>query len=371
MDFDFSDDQQALRDAVAKWVEKSYDFERRRKIVEGGGFDRAVYNELAELGLAGIYVSEEHGGLGMGPVEAMVVLEELGRGIVTEPLAQAFVTNALIQTHGSDQVKAAWLPKIASGEALVVLAQQERKARYRLDVCEAKAAKTSSGYALTALKNIVPAGDQADAFVVPALLDGKLALFVVERAAQGVTTRGYLTQDESRAADVRLDGAPGQLITADGLAALTYAVDVGIACACAEGVGAMEQTLRLTTDYMNQRKQFGVVIASFQALRHRVADMKMQLELARSMSYYASLKLNAPEAERRQALSRAKVQLGQSLRFVGQQSVQLHGGIGVTDEYAGSHYFKRLTQLEMTFGDSLHHLGEVSSRMTDTAGVFA
>ncbi len=371
MDFDFSDDQQALRDAVAKWVEKSYDFERRRKIVEGGGFDRAVYNELAELGLAGIYVSEEHGGLGMGPVEAMVVLEELGRGIVTEPLAQAFVASALIQAHGSDQVKAAWLPKIASGEALVVLAQQERKARYRLDVCEAKAVKTSSGYALTALKNIVPAGDQADAFVVPAMLDGKLALFVVERAAQGVTTRGYLTQDESRAADVRLDGAPGQLLTADGLAALTHAVDVGIACACAEGVGAMEQTLRLTTDYMNQRKQFGVVIASFQALRHRVADMKMQLELARSMSYYATLKLNAPEAERRQALSRAKVQLGQSLRWVGQQSVQLHGGIGVTDEYAGSHYFKRLTQLEMTFGDSLHHLGEVSSRMTDTAGVFA
>ena len=371
MDFDFSDDQQALRDAVAKWVEKSYDFERRRKIVESGGFDRAVYNELAELGLAGIYVSEEHGGLGMGPVEAMVVLEELGRGIVTEPLAQAFVASALIQAHGSDQVKAAWLPKIASGEALVVLAQQERKARYRLDVCEAKAVKTSSGYALTALKNIVPAGDQADAFVVPALLDGKLALFVVERAAQGVTTRGYLTQDESRAADVRLDGAPGQLLTADGLAALTHAVDVGIACACAEGVGAMEQTLRLTTDYMNQRKQFGVVIASFQALRHRVADMKMQLELARSMSYYASLKLNAPEAERRQALSRAKVQLGQSLRFVGQQSVQLHGGIGVTDEYVGSHYFKKLTQLEMTCGDTLHHLGQVSQRMTDTAGVFA
>ena len=133
----------------------------------------------------------------------------------------------------------------------------------------------------------------------------------------------------------------------------------------------MEQTLRLTTGYMNQRKQFGVVIASFQALRHRVADMKMQLELARSMSYYATLKLGADEAERRQALSRAKVQLGNSMRYVGQQSVQLHGGIGVTDEYAGSHYFKKLTQLEMSYGDTLHHLGEVSSRMNDSAGVFA
>ena len=371
MDFDFSDDQQALRDAVAKWVEKSYDFERRRRIVEAGGFDRGVYNELAELGLAGIYVSEDNGGLGMGPVEAMVVLEELGRGIACEPLAQAFITSATIQAYGADDLKQQWLPRIASGEAMVVLAHQERKARYRLDVCEAKAAKAGSGYTVTALKNIVPAGDQADAFMVPAMLDGKLALFMVERSAQGVSTRGYLTQDEARAADLKLDSAPAQLLTTNGLAALTFAVDVGITCACAEGVGAMDKTLAMTVEYMNQRKQFGVVIASFQALRHRVADMKMQLELARSMSYYASLKLGEPEADRRQALSRAKVQLGQSMRFVSQQSVQLHGGIGVTDEYAGSHYFKKLTQLEMTYGDTMHHLGEVSARMQETAGVFA
>ena len=371
MDFDFSDDQQALRDAVAKWVDKGYDFERRQKIVQAGGFDRGVHNELAELGLTGIYVGEDHGGLGMGPVEAMVVMEELGRGIVVEPVAQSFVTGALIQAYGGNDVKTEWLPKIASGEALVVLAHQERKARYRLDVCEAKAVQSGAGYVLTALKNIVPAGDQADAFVVPAQLDGQLALFLVERSASGVSTRGYLTQDEARAADVKLDNAPAQLITTDGLTALTHGVDVGIACACAEAVGAMEQTLQLTVEYMNQRKQFGVVIASFQALRHRVADMKMQLELARSMSYYATLKLNAPEDERRQAISRAKVQLGQSMRFVGQQSVQLHGGIGVTDEYVGSHYFKKLTQLEMTYGDTLHHLGEVSARMNETGGVFA
>ena len=371
MDFDFSEDQLALRDAVAKWVDKSYDVERRKQIVAAGGFDRGAYNALAELGLTGIYVGEEHGGLGMGPVEAMVVLEELGRGIVCEPLAQAFVTSAVIQAHGNNEVKSAWLPKIASGEALVVLAQQERKARYRLDVCEAKAVKSGTRYALTAIKNIVLAGDKADAFVVPAMLDGKLALFLVERSAKGVATRGYPTQDEARAADVKLDGAPAQLITPEGLTALTHAADIGIACACALGVGAMDRTLKLTTEYMNQRKQFGVPIASFQALRHRVADMKMQLELARSMSYYATLKLGAPEAERRQALSRAKVQLGQALRFVGQQSVQLHGGIGVTDEYIGSHYFKYLTQLELCWGDTLHHLGQVSEHMQDTAGVFA
>lgn len=370
MDFDFSEDQQALRDAVAKWVEKSYDFERRRKIVERGGFDRDVYNELAELGLTGLYISEENGGLGMGPVEAMVVMEELGRGIVCEPLAQALISGSVIQAFGAESTRP-WLSRIAGGEALVVLAHQERKARYKLEVCEARAEKAGDAYSVTGLKNIVPAGDHADAFIVPAMLDGRMALFLVERAASGVTTRGYHTQDEARAADLKLDSAPAQLITAEGLTALTYAVDLGIACACAEGVGAMEKTLALTVDYMNQRKQFGVVIASFQALRHRVADMKMQLELARSMSYYASLKLGQPEIERRQAVSRAKVQLGQSLRFVGQQSVQLHGGIGVTDEYVGSHYFKKLTQLEMTYGDTLHHLGEVSARMQETAGVFA
>ena len=150
---------------------------------------------------------------------------------------------------------------------------------------------------------------------------------------------------------------------------LELAVDIGIAAVCAEAVGVMDKTLAITVEYMNTRKQFGVAISSFQALRHRVADMKMQLELARSMSYYASLKLNAPADERTRALARAKYQLGVSMRFVGQQAVQLHGGIGVTDEYIVSHYFKKLTQLELTFGDTLHHLGEVSSHMPETAGV--
>jgi alkylation response protein AidB-like acyl-CoA dehydrogenase len=161
------------------------------------------------------------------------------------------------------------------------------------------------------------------------------------------------------------------LVTSYGQKAVEHAVDIGIAATCAEGVGVMDMTLATTVAYMNTRKQFGVAIASFQALRHRVADMKMQLELARSMSYYASLKLNAPAPERRAAQARAKYQLGNSMCFVGQQAVQLHGGMGVTDETIVSHYFKKLTQLEMTFGDSLHHLGEVADRMQDTAGVFA
>ena len=371
MDFDFSDDQEQLRDAVRKWVDKGYSFERRTAAVKAGGFDRAAYTELAELGLTGLYIAEDDGGMGMGPTEGMVVMEELGRGMVLEPLAQTLIAGAVLSGYASAAVKAAWLPKISSGEALVVLAHQEQAARYHLEVCKANAVATGDAWALTATKSIVPAGDQADAFLVPAMVNNTQALFLVERSATGVTTRGYVTQDGSRAAEVTLANTPATLVTLDGLAALEHAVDIGIACACAEAVGVMDKTMALTADYMNTRKQFNVVISSFQALRHRMADMKMQLELGRSMSFYACLKLNAPADERRRAMARAKYQLGNSMRFVGQQSVQLHGGIGVTDEYIGSHYFKKLTQLEMTYGDTLHHLGEVSERMQDTAGVFA
>ncbi len=371
MDFNFSDDQEQLRDAVRKWVDKGYDFERRRATEAAGGFSRDAWDELAGLGLAGLYIPEDDGGMGMGPVEGMVVMEELGRGIVLEPLAQALIAGAVLAGYAGADLKENWLPRIAGGQALVSLAYQERRARYRLDVCEAKAVAAGDGHTLTGTKSIVAAGDQADAFIVPTQLDGQIALFLVERAASGVEARGYGLQDGSRGAEVVFDKAAAALITKDGLAALEHAVDIGIAATCAEAVGVLDKTLDVTVEYMNQRKQFGVTIATFQALRHRVADMKMQLELARSMSYYATLKLNAPAAERRQAVSRAKYQLGQSMRFVGQNAVQLHGGIGVTDEYIASHYFRKLTQMEMTFGDSLHHLGEVSARMNDTAGVFA
>ena len=371
MDFDFSDDQTQLRDAVRKWVDKGYDFERRRSIERAGGFSREAYNELAELGLCGLYISEDDGGLGMGPVEGMVVMEELGRGIVLEPLAQSLIAGGVLSGYAGAELKAAWLPKIASGEALVVLAHQERAARYHLDRCQATASPTSTGWEVSGLKNMVAAGDHADAFLVPAVAQGKMALFLVEGQAQGVSIKAYGTQDGSRAADLSLHKASAQLVTLDGLTALEHAVDIGLAAACAEAVGVMDKTMDVTVEYMNTRKQFNTALATFQALRHRVADMKMQLELGRSMSYYASLKLNAPTAERRRAIARAKYQLGTSMRFVGQQAVQLHGGIGVTDEYIVSHYFKKLTQLEITLGDSLYQLGQVSANMQDTAGVFA
>ena len=370
MDFDFNDEQTQLRDACQRWVDKAYTFERRRGIVREGGFSAQAYQELAELGLTALFVPTAQEGLGMGPVEAMVVMQALGQGLVVEPLAQTLLCSAVLAQHADAELQNQWLPRIASGEALVVLAHQEPRARYKLDHCDTQAAPQGHGFVLTGHKSGVPAGDRAQSWIVPATLRGELALFLVDATAPGAHTRGYLTQDGARGAELTLKDTPARCITTHGRDVLAQAIDMGIALTCAEAVGVMDQTLATTAEYLQTRKQFGVPIASFQALRHRIADMKMQLELARSMSYYATLKLQAPDAQRRQALSRAKVQLGQSMRFVGQHAIQLHGGSGVTDEYIVGHYFQRLTQIEMSFGDTLHHLSEVSQGMQEMAGVF-
>ena len=375
MDFDFTEDQESLRDAVRRWVDKGFGFERRHALAKAGGATRAVYAELVDLGLTGLAVPEAHGGMGFGAIEAMVVSEELGRGLVNAPFVHGALVAPALLAAAPEAVQAQWLPTVADGSALVVLAHQERQARYRLQHVTTRATATGGGWTLSGHKSVVPAGDEADAFVVPARISGAddsrsgIGLFLVERAAASVS--GYPTQDGARAAEVALKGAAATLICEEGIDVLETAADIALAAQCAEAVGLMDRLVAITVDYMNQRKQFGVAIASFQALRHRIADVKMQLELGRSMSYYASLTLGRPPEQRRRAVSQARVQLGQSMRFVGQQCIQIHGGIGVTDEYVASHYFKRLTMLEMSFGDTLHHLGEVSARMQDTAGVFA
>ena len=375
MDFDFTEDQESLRDAVRRWVDKGFGFERRHALAKAGGATRAVYAELVDLGLTGLAVPEAHGGMGFGAIEAMVVSEELGRGLVNAPFVHGALVAPALLAAAPEAVQAQWLPTVADGSALVVLAHQERQARYRLQQVTTRATAAGGGWTLSGHKSVVPAGDEADAFVVPARISGAddsrsgIGLFLVERAAASVS--GYPTQDGARAAEVALKGAAATLICEEGIDVLETAADIALAAQCAEAVGLMDRLVAITVDYMNQRKQFGVAIASFQALRHRIADVKMQLELGRSMSYYASLTLGRPPEQRRRAVSQARVQLGQSMRFVGQQCIQIHGGIGVTDEYVASHYFKRLTMLEMSFGDTLHHLGEVSARMQDTAGVFA
>jgi len=379
MDFDFSDDQEMLRDSVRKWVDKAYTFERRREIVKAGGFSKDAWREIAELGLTGLYVPEAQGGMGFGPIDAMVVMEELGRGIVVEPYAAVSLVAASLLTAGHAPSSELWLQGIAEGKELVVLAHQERASRYQLAHVETTAKNAGGTWQLNGTKTLVPAGAHAGAFIVPARVSGAvgdaagIALFLVSRGESGVKVRGYPTQDGACAADLALTNADAiELLGAGGaFGVLEHAIDIGIAALCAEAVGAMDKLVAVTIEYMNTRKQFGVAIGTFQALRHRVADVKMQLELARSMSYFASLKLNEPAPARRRALAQAKLQLGQSMRFVGQQCIQLHGGIGVTDEYIASHYFKRLTVMEMSYGDTMHQLGEVSARMQNTAGVFA
>ena len=379
MNFEFSDDEQQLSEAVQRFVERGYTFERRTAIAKAGGFSAEAWGEIAELGLLGLGTSEDDGGMAMGPVAAMLALEALGRGLVLEPVAAVALVAASVIARAPADVRANWAPRLASGEARVVLAYQERAARYRLERVDTRAVAAGDAWKLSGTKSIVPIGDQADAFVVSARVSGAdddaagVALFLVERAAAGVRTQGYALQDGSRAAEVFLADAPATLLVPAGPAfgALEQAVDIGIAALAAEAVGAMDKLFDLTVDYLNTRKQFGVAIGTFQALRHRLADMKMQLELARSMSYYATLKLGEEPAVRRRAVAQAKVQLGQSARYLGQQAIQLHGGIGMTDEYIGSHYFKRLTTMEMQFGDTMHHIGEVSARMLETAGVFA
>jgi alkylation response protein AidB-like acyl-CoA dehydrogenase len=379
MDFEFNDDQAALREAVSRWVEKGYDFERRRAITKAGGFSRDAWGELAELGLLGLALPEASGGMGFGAVEAMVVMEELGRGMELEPYAAVALVAAPLLAASTAPEAAKLAQGVADGSAIVVLAHQERGARYDLAKVETRAERDPSGaWRISGAKSIVPAGEHADAFIVPARVSGckddpkGVALFLVERGAS-VTLRGYPTQDGACAAELTLAQSPAiELIAAgQGFDALEAAIDRGIAAVAAEAVGVMDKFVALTVEYMNTRKQFGVAIGTFQALRHRIADVKIQLELARSMSYFASLKLGEPPAARRRALSQAKVQLGHSMRFVGQQCIQLHGGIGMTDEYVGSHCFKRLTMIELAYGDTLHHIGEVSAHLQDTAGVFA
>lgn len=374
MDFEFTEDQIALRDTVAKWAQRDFPFSRRHKLALDGGYTAEVYAELAALGLTALAIPEDFGGLGMSAVDAMVVMEELGRGLINAPLtAGALVVPALL-TDGDQDIASFWLPKIAEG-CYLAPALQERKSRYDLANISTTANESNGEYRLSGQKSVVPAADEAEAFIVSARISGAtsdtdgIGLFLVESKLNGLDVKAYPTHDGARAGELILNDVNATLINADAWETLQKANDVGIAAACAEGVGVMDVFSAMTAEYMKTRKQFGVPLSSFQALTHRLADVAMQQELGRSMSYFASLKLDEATPIRRRALSQAKVQLGKSMRFVGESCVQLHGGIAVTDEYMGSHYFKRLTMLEMAYGDTQHHLGEVSDRMLMTAGV--
>ncbi|HUS25584.1 MAG TPA: acyl-CoA dehydrogenase family protein [Candidatus Binatia bacterium] len=371
MDFTLTGEQQQLRDTLLRYVQKDYNFDHRRAILKSAeGISRDAWKQLAEMGITALGLPEEHGGIAGNALDTALVMEVLGRGLVVEPYFATVVLGArLIALAGSAAQQAALLPQVAAGERLLALAHLEAASRYETTPVAATAKKQGTGYVLNGTKTVVLHGAQADTLIVSARTAGQprdtagLSLFLVDRKAAGVAVQDHRTHDGQRAAEITLKNAPGELLGAEGAGhgPLEHALDHGIAALCAEAVGAMGAAIEITLAYVKQRKQFGVAIGSFQALQHRMADMFMAAETARSMMYLAASKADVTDAAaRRRALSAAKAHVGQAARYVGQQAVQLHGGIGVTDEAAISHYFKRLTLIDLTLGDADHHLGRFS-----------
>jgi alkylation response protein AidB-like acyl-CoA dehydrogenase len=349
MDFDFNEDQRALADTVQRFVTKDYTFEKRRAILDSGaGWSREVWQALADLGVLALNIDGDHGGLGYGPQETGLVMGAFGAGLLLEPyLAAAVIAPALVRRNASADFQEEWLPNIAAGEAVVVLAHADARG----------AAVTESNSKLSGRKAVVAHGGCADLLLVSArTADGGTGLFAVTPGAEGVALRDYPTLDGQRAADLVLNNAPARKVGA-GDTAIEAALDIGLAALCSEAVGIMEATVAATTDYLKTRQQFGQPIGRFQALQHRMADMLLHLEQARSMSYLAAMHCTSEDTSARQrSLSAAKVTIGQACRFIAQNAVQLHGGMGMTDELMLSHWFKRLTAIEMSFGDTDAHL---------------
>ncbi len=370
MDFDLTEEQRLLDETVRRVVKDAYDIpKRKRYMAEPGGFSRELWARYAELGLLGLPFAEAEGGFGGSAVETMIVMESFGRGLVVEPfLASVVLVGGLVALAGSAAQRQAILPQVAAGKLLLAFAHGERQARYTLSDVATTAKRDGGGFVLRGDKGVVLNGDSADLLAVSARTAGGgrerdgISLFLVDAKAKGVERRAYPTVDGLRSAEVALAdvrvGADALLGTADAAyPVIEHAVDRAIAALCAEAVGIMEVLNAATLDYLKTRKQFGVPIGSFQALQHRMADMVIEHEQSKSMATLAALSADlADAAERRRVLSAAKVQIGKSGRFVGQQAIQLHGGIGMTDEYVAGHYFKRLTVMDQTFGDVDHHL---------------
>ncbi len=373
MDFDLSDDQRLLKDSVDRLIADRYAFDARKKIMaEPAGWSREMWAQFAELGLLGLPFSEAHGGFGGGPVETMLVMEAFGRGLVLEPfLATVILGGGLVQAAGLAEQQKAILPQIAAGKKLLAFAHVERASRYNLADVQVTAKKDGDSWVLNGDKSVVIHGDSADTLIVTARTAGGrfdrngVGLFLVDAKATGVTIQGYPTQDGTHAAEVSLANVRASGVLGDpagGLAAAEKVMDQAIAAICAEAVGLMGEMHTATVDYMKTRKQFGRAISEFQVLQHRSVDMFVSLEQARSMSMFATFSAGETDAKSRgRAISAAKVQIGKSGKHVGQEAVQLHGGIAMTMEYKVGHYFKRMTMLEQLFGDTDTHTDRVTT----------
>ncbi|WP_321929803.1 acyl-CoA dehydrogenase family protein [Paraburkholderia guartelaensis] len=367
MNFNFTEEQQQLADALRRYLDKNYGFEARQAIVKTpAGVSDQHWSAFVELGLTALPVPSEQGGFDGTPFDMLVVMQELGRALVVEPYwATAVGVEALKLAGGAaDAENAALLERVASGEIKLAAAFHEPQSRYDLFALETQAKETGDGFALTGTKSVVQHGAQADYWIVPARFAGEVALFVVGRDAKGVEASDYRTIDGQRAATLTFKEAHARRLGDAHAGAATWEkiADYATFLLCAEAVGAMDALNHATVEYTKTRHQFGVPIARFQALQHRMAEMLIHAEQARSLTYLAAARYSSESAdERRRAISAAKVRVGQAARFIGQQAVQLHGGMGVTNEVAAAHLFKRLAIIETTLGDVDHHLERFAS----------
>ena len=377
MDFELSADQKLLLETAASFVKRESPVTRLRKLRDDAiGWQKPAWKAMAELGWLAIAFPEEAGGLGGSFVDAAIVLEQLGTTLVPEPFIPTLVAATTLARGGDAAQRDRWLAPALAGDTSLALAWGEEGGRYHPCHITTRAEKKGDGWVLRGAKTFVDNGHAADALVVSARTSGSdddregVSLFVVAPDAPGVTRRAFATIDGHRAAHVALDGATvaaGALLGEAGAGAsvLDEALDVGAAAACAESVGVMRAVLAMTCDYLRTREQFGVKIGSFQALQHRAVDMFVETELSRSVSMMASIKVSSPDAtERAAAISAAKAQVAESGRFVTQQAIQLHGGIGVTDEHDVGLYFKRMHALITAFGDQEHHVARFAALPT-------
>ena len=369
MDFNFTEEQDMVRDGLSRMVREQYDWETRRAaIASEAGWRPEIWAQLAELGILGMPFSEADGGFGGGAVDAMIVMEEFGQGLVVEPFVPTVVcAGGFLKHAGTDAQKEEHLAAIIGGERVFAFAYAEPQGRYDFADLTTTAKKDGDAYVLNGHKAVVIGAPWASHLVVTARTSGErrdqqgVSVFVVDKSADGVVTRDYETVDGRRASEVYFENA---LIPADALigeegAALPLieqVTDEAIAAQCAEACGAMKVAHAQTLEYTKQRKQFGVPIGKFQVLQHRMVDMYTAYETSVSLTYLATLRLGDSERERKRAVSSAKVGVGQAARLVGQEAVQIHGGNGVTDEYAIGHYFKRLTIFDSEFGNVDHHM---------------
>ncbi|SIT37623.1 putative PimD-like pimeloyl-CoA dehydrogenase [Paraburkholderia piptadeniae] len=370
MDFNFTDEQQQFADALRRYLDRHYGFEARQAIVRSeAGVSDEHWSAFTELGLTALPVPEAQGGFNGGTVDMLVVMQELGRALVVEPYWSTAVGIEALKLSGTGEGDdAALLERAAQGEIKLAVAFHEPGARYDLFAIETKATRQGDGYVLSGTKSVVQHGAQADHWIVPARLDGEVALFVVARDAASTQTTAqvtdYRTIDGQRAATLALDATPARKLNGRhaGAAAFEHVADYGIVLLCSEAIGALDALNHATVEYTKTRQQFGVPIARFQALQHRMVEMLIHTEQARSATYLAAVRYSSDDAEeRRRAVSAAKVRVGQAARFVGQQAVQLHGGMGVTNEVAAAHLFKRLAIIETTLGDVDHHLARFAA----------